>query len=235
MRLPPLLAGVVGVEHLFLDGAPRRDAAALVDEHSASHVGTGDAAPFAHGDRAGLTGLMIGGWLSAIGRDVRSLPGSTERPLGESGALLRAHALSPRSAAGAAMLEWLEWVEATPTEDVELRDRFTIEQLHAGWLSSKEQLYDLDVVERVHVLNALRTVGLMLSLPREARESRRWQYELIERLAPALAAYPYNPPDRYFGLPAAARRRARHPVAFAQRLGRRVRWKARALAALPRR
>ena len=199
--------------------------------HTAGHVGPGDAAPFVRGDRAGLTGVMLGGWGSAIGREFRWLPASTDDPLAEREPLLRALRLSPGSPTGSAMLEWLQWVAATPTEQVELRDRVTIEQRHAGWLSAKEQLYDLDLVERVHILNAHRIVGLLLSLPEEARVSRRWQYELVERLAPELSVYPCNPHAVLFGLAPAVGHRARHPISATQRVGRRARRKARAVAA----
>ena len=123
----------------------------------------------------------------------------------------------------AALLEWLEWVAETPEEGLALRDRFTIEQRQAGWLAAKEQLYDLEPVERVPLVNARRTTALLLSLPEDVRVSRVWQYELIERLAPGLTAYPFNPPDRHFRLARAVERRLRHPLASARGLGRRAR------------
>lgn len=236
LRLPPVLAGIAGVEHAFVDGARTADAASLVSEHTGGHVGAGDAEPFLHGDRARLGGRMIGGWGSAMGREFRDLSTGPNDPLDDVDSLRRALRLTDRSPSAVAFDEWLQWVSESPQPSLELRDRFSIEQRYAGWLSSKEQLYDLDAVERVPLLNASRIIGMLLSLPEEARVTRRWQHELIGQIAPDLAALPYNPPDRFFGVVPAVWHRARHPLVSARRVGRRARWKAyAAMSAIPRR
>jgi hypothetical protein len=229
--LPPQLAAVVGVEHRYLRGTRRQDARSLVDEHSGGHVGAGDAEPFLSGERGELEGFCVGGWGMAVGRDFRTLPERESTPEADTALIARLLAVPRSRAAHAALGEWLAWVAETPEAGLTLRDRFTIEQRQAGWLAAKEQLYDLDPVERVVLVNARRTYALLLSLSEEVRVSRVWQYDLVRRAAPELAVYPYNPPDRHFGLARAAERRLRHPLASAQRLGRRARRTVNALAA----
>ncbi len=103
------------------------------------------------------------------------------------------------SDATAGVCEWLDWVLDHPLDDLDWRDRFYIEQRMGGWLSSKEQVYDMATLERVPLLNAARTYGLLLGLDEARRLESGAQVELLERLAPNLLRYPLNPPDSEFG------------------------------------
>ena len=104
------------------------------------------------------------------------------------------------STATAGLQEWLEWVIAHPEPHLDWRDRFFLEQRQAGWLSAKEQLYDLADLERFPILNCARLYSLLLSIPAEQRLGSKIQTALIQRVFPQLMQYPFNPEDLYFGL-----------------------------------
>lgn len=84
----------------------------------------------------------------------------------------------------AGIREWLQWAIANPQEHLDWRDRFFIEQRQAGWLSSKEQLYDLTKLERFPILNAARNYALLLGLEESQRLGSLVQVELLRRLNP---------------------------------------------------
>ncbi len=204
--LPPKLVEECGYEHIFLQGSKgknnpeRKD---LVAKHSAGHVSDGDAEPFITGVRDSLEGISFGGhsWGTAKGwRQIhRRLPDTVDDPgiVAEKIALFFGEPTTSTATAG--IRDWLEWVLAHPQEHLDWRDRFYIEQRQAGWLSSKEQLYDLTKLERFPVLNAARNYSLLLSLQQSQRLGSLVQTELIRQLAPELLKYPCNPPDEYFG------------------------------------
>lgn len=104
------------------------------------------------------------------------------------------------SSATAGICEWLKWVLQTPQEHLDWRDRFYIEQRLAGWQSSKEQLFDLDRVERFFVINSARNYALLLGLEESRRVGCQHHVELIRQVAPELLNYPFNPHDQYFSI-----------------------------------
>jgi len=202
--LPPELARACGYEHVFLRGRRGNpDRARLVAQHSAGHVSDGDARPFLDGDRDDLEGIAFGGHafeiftgdfdqLEAV-PDLEATPEMARRiadAFGEPG----------DSTAAGDLLQWLRWTAAHPEPALDWRDRFFLEQDNAGWLSSKEQLYDMNRVERFPIVNAARNYALLLSIPTEECYDSALQVDLMRRACPELLAYPINPPDMYFGL-----------------------------------
>ena len=234
--LPPKLAQELGFEHVFVQSGEReplrRD---LVLDHCAGHVSDGDAEPFLSGVRDSLTGISFGGHGFALASGfwkLRTLPAHCEDPEVGSQHLARLFGEPLNSTATAGVREWLEWALQHPQQNLDWRDRFFIEQRQAGWLSSKEQLYDLGVLDRFPVLNAARTYAFLLGLEPSQRHGSVVQAELIRRVAPELLRYPFNPPDRHFGILRGFAIRSRHdPLYLLRRLDNKLRWMWRAFLA----
>lgn len=231
--LPPRLAHECGYDHVFIRGGRSyRERKHLVAGHTAGHVSTGDAEPFVMGVRAALEGIFIGGQCFAVGKVLwrHLLPDTFEDP--EIGAYQIAQALGEplASSATAGICEWLQWVQKTPQEHLDWRDRFYIEQRLAGWQSSKEQLFDLDRVERFFVINSARNYALLLELEESRRVGCQHHVELCRRVAPQLLNYPFNPDDLHFGiLTAIASKSLDGPEYVYRKVARKLRWMQRSL------
>lgn len=204
LKLPEQLARAAGVAHEW--HRPRRtlpDAEREYDEHSARETAGVDRTYFARGqwDFARLGDCVLRGGCFEVGRCYyyRRFPaadGSTPPP-----AATIAEGLHepPDTPVTAALAEWTEAVDHSPVPALDWRDRLYLEQRLGGWLSAVEQSLDLAVPERIHVANAAATYALLLGLPEEVRASSRHQRDLIARLVPPLAEFPFNPPQEAFG------------------------------------
>ncbi len=227
--LPPKLAQELGFEHVFVQGHKRRHVRkSLVAEHCAGHVSDGDADLFLSGVRDSLDGISFGGHGFAVSSGfwkLRLLPDCFDNPEIGSQQLARLLGEPLHSTATAGIGQWLEWVHQHPHERLDWRDRFFIEQRQAGWLSSKEQMYDMGGFERFPILNAARTSALLLSLEEHQRLGSVVQVELIRRIAPELLRYPFNPPDWHFGVgKALAIRTWQDPFYMLRKLDNKLRW-----------
>jgi hypothetical protein len=195
--LPPLLARRAGFAHELIRGGGRRSREQLVAEHSGGHVSSGDAEPLLEGARDRLRGVSVGGHGFAVASGfggLRSLPPTIGDPRKAAERICDHFGEPADSSAALGLAEWLEWADETPQEHLDWRDRFFLEQRQAGWLSAKEQVYDLLPLRRFFALNAASTHALLLSIPESQRLDSRVQRELIRRLAPDLDELPYNPP-----------------------------------------
>jgi hypothetical protein len=123
-------------------------------------------------------------------------PGSTPPTADEIARGLRE---PPGTPIGPALAEWVEVLKRTPVRGLDWRDRLYLEQRLGGWLSALEQGLDITLGERVHIANAAATYNLMLELPEETRAQAQHQRDLVARLAPTLAEFPFNPPEEAFG------------------------------------
>ena len=183
-------------------GRPQSGRQELVREHSAGHVSQGDAEPLVDGSRDSLAGVALGGHGCEVFKGfmgLRRLPPVIDDPDVQSRELGHAFGEPESSSAVAGLRDWLAWTLQTPHVGLDWRDRFYIEQREAGWMSSKEQVYDMAPLERFPLLNAARTYALLLSLPEEQRLGSVVQSAVITRLAPELMTHPFNPPGRHFG------------------------------------
>lgn len=200
--LPPRLARQAGYPHIFVRQSSKETVRAkIVAEHTAGHVSDGDAQPFLQGVRDGLAGISFGGHGFSVAsgfRNLAILPATISDPVGGARLIAELFKESVSSGAIAGIQDWLTWAIDHPQAHLDWRDRFFIEQRQAGWLSSKEQLYDLTPLERFAVLNASQMHALLLGLPADRRVGSRSQAELIRRLAPDLLKEPFNPPDKGF-------------------------------------
>ena len=201
--LPSKLAQTCGFPHNIIRSTryfPERRS--LVDIHTAGHVSEGDVEPFIKGIRDGMEGISFGGHGFAVASgfsSLRSLPeqmGSSEIAARQIAQVLRE---PETSTALAGLKEWLDWVYQYPQEHLDWRDRIFIEQRQAGWLSSKEQVYDLTPLQRFPILNASSNYTVLLSFPEQERLNSLLQKELISRIMPQLLNYPFNPKDSQFG------------------------------------
>lgn len=173
----------------------------IVDKHSGHHVSVGDAQPLLRGSRDRMHGVSTGGWGFGVGKALERdrLPDSLLSTRDEAVDLARRLDEPPDSPAVSALEEWLAWVAETPRQHVDWRDRYHLEQRLAGWQSSKEQVYDLQRVERFPTVNAARIYALLLGLDERDRTERRHMSELVERMRPELAGILVNPPVRSLG------------------------------------
>ena len=202
--LPSKLAKEYDVPHVWLRNQPpkqqqmRRE---LVKQHSLSNVSDGDAEPFVMGVRDRLEGISFGGHGFAIAsgfHDLRQLPATFDSPQAGAAQIAALFNEPLDSTATEGLRQWLTWVQAHPQEHLDWRDRFFLEQRQAGWLSAKEQVYDLNSLERFPILNCATIYSLLLSIPETKRLGSLVQVELLTQLAPELLKYPFNPPDKYF-------------------------------------
>ena len=217
--LPPRIAAAAGLGHEFHRDrrlASPRDA--IWEAHAAGSVARGDALPLLAGTRDALDGILVGGYgfglAAGFGR-WRRLPAALPEPAEGARAIASLMGEPRGSPAEAGLAEWLAWVRRTPVEGRDWRDRMLVEQRHAGWYASKEQVYDMQDVERVPLLNGVAIHEAVLSLPEDRRMGGRLQAALVALAAPELARFPVNPPDARFlaSRPGAVLRRRAHRLA----------------------
>jgi len=200
--LPPALARIAGYPHrLTYASALREDRRPLLRRHALDHLSEGDARPVLSGERDALGGISIGGHGFAIAggfADWRALPAEPTPVAAAVDAFLRRAGEPAESPARAGLTAWLDWIRETPQPHLDWRDRLYLEQRQAGWLAAKEQVSDLNAVERVPVLNSARLYALILGIDAGARRGSDLQRDLIATALPVLLSLPVNPPDRVF-------------------------------------
>ncbi len=200
--LPAALARIAGYPHrLTFPAAVREDRRLLLRRHAADHVSEGDARPVLSGERDDLTGISIGGHGFAVAggfADWRALPAEPAPAAAAVDAFLQRAGEPSGSPAAAGLTEWLGWIGETPQPHLDWRDRLYLEQRQAGWLAAKEQVSDLNAVERFPVLNSARLYALILGIDVAARGGSDLQRGLIAAALPALLNLPFNPSDRTF-------------------------------------
>jgi hypothetical protein len=167
----------------------------MVLAHCAGNVSEGDAQPLLHGVRDTVEGISTGGWAFGVGKALSraEMPATFSDPAEGAERIARGVAEPLDSPAVEALREWLDWVQRTPNDHLDLRDRFYIEQRLAGWQSSKEQVYDMVALERFPVVNSARCYALLLSVDEPLRAVQQHQRDVVERLCPELAGIPANP------------------------------------------
>ena len=224
--LPPRLAAAAGYPHEFHRDRPAEGARlAMLEAHAAGSVSLGDAKPFVSGTRDGLTGALVGGHVFEAltgSAHYRRLPAAIPEG-GEARRAVLSLLYEPSdSGAGAGVSDWIDWARRTPIAHLDWRDRLYLESRSGGWLADKEQVFDMQTVERVPLANCAALTALTLGLPAALREAGAVQRALVERGAPALARWPVNPSDTSFltSRPDLVLRRRAHRLGL--RVGRRL-------------
>ncbi|MDJ0843610.1 hypothetical protein [Crocosphaera sp.] len=202
--VPPQLADECGYSHLFKTvGKEDISKKQLLLEHSGHNISQGDAEPFLKGVREGMTGISFGGHGFAIASGfakLRTLSATFDDPDITAKEIAYLFQESDNSTATEGLKQWLAWVKKYPQKNLDWRDRFYLEQRQGGWLSTKEQVYDLAVLERFPILNCANIYCLLLSIKEEKRLGSLVQEELISQCMPEILKYPFNPDDSYFGI-----------------------------------
>jgi hypothetical protein len=198
-RLPPLLAGKVGYEHQF--NRPGRFSLRrqrLFDTHTARNCVEVDRRYVAHRQWEALPApaLILRGASLTRCTDHRTFP----RPAGDVFQVIadRFHFAEYNRHSYAhfdGIAAWLDWIARTPPRGLDWHDRFFIEQDTGGWVSAVEQALDVTAYDRVYIANSHLYISNAMTLSKDIRRSSRHHVDLIERLAPELLGFPFNPPE----------------------------------------
>ena len=194
--LPPRLAEAVGIEHVLHE--PGVEDSALyerMDRHS--HGLYDDADRTFYGKRQwawiGQGDVALRGLGFELGQcfDWRLLP---QRPLERPILAAFGGEQAPRYIKES-LAEYLAWITRYPAAGMDWRDRWYLDMRMGGWVSEEEQVLDLIAGQSVVPANAARFYGLMLQVPAALRRDKRHFRDLMDRLWPGLADYPFNAPD----------------------------------------
>lgn len=90
---------------------------------------------------------------------------------------------------------YLAWTARHPLPGVDWRDRWYLDVRLGGLGSGAEHALTLTAGHPFIPASSNRFYRFLLQLPREKRETRQHLIDLIDRLCPALNAFPYNEPD----------------------------------------
>lgn len=85
---------------------------------------------------------------------------------------------------------WLD--KLIDRNDMDWRDRFYLEQRVGSWLSSIEQALDLTSLDRIHPLNNIELISILMSIPPDERYNGKHQCMIIKECCPELIKYPFN-------------------------------------------
>jgi hypothetical protein len=206
--IPPQLAAAVGVRHaLYCGGAFNKARVAAYDRHTGGQCVDRDRYYLAHeyftwcqkGD------LILGGGCFEIGRcllwDSFPTPGlQVHPPSAETIVREYQHGFNPSwikridPSLVQALDAWIAWTQQTAHDELDWRDRFYLEQRMGGWLSAIEQSLDVLAAVRVQVANSQVYFAQVLQIAPEQRRRSQHHCDLINRMAPELGRFPFNPP-----------------------------------------
>lgn len=221
-ELPPRLAATAGVPHLFLRPGPRDEQRlALYDSHAAGAAQDRDRDFYARGQwdflgdgdvvvRANAFEVASNSWHR---REARGHGGSAVPPLD---VLIPFFREQPGSVFERDLARWREWASRHPEPDLRWQDRLYWEQRLGAWAATTEQSLDLLDGSSVVLANCHAVFEALLSMPEKDRTGDAAQRALVAAAAPALAAFPVNPPRQTFALRARydyATRRGLRPAA----------------------
>jgi hypothetical protein len=202
--LPPKLARIAGYNHDLIGRQQfSQDRLDAFEAHTGGHCADLDRDYIAYGQWGTVpsSALVVRGGVFGLGgvyfrKEPFALPRETEDPAGAVARAFGFEGWHPDSFAHEQGISaWLDWVERTPHEGLDWRDRLYHEQRMGGWFSSIEQSLDLVEPEIVNPFNCHDFLSALACIPEEARLGKQHERDLIARLVPALAEVPFNPPD----------------------------------------
>lgn len=91
-----------------------------------------------------------------------------------------------------ALTEWIEYAEKNPIKDVDVRDRFYVEQRVNGWVAAIEQSLDINDFVSIQIANCANLISVLLSATEEERKTLALSFDPIRLMAPGLLKYPVN-------------------------------------------
>lgn len=87
---------------------------------------------------------------------------------------------------------WRTWVLDNPlATKMDWRDRVCMEQTYGGWFAAVEQLLTLAPPVSINPVNCTRTYSRILRMPEKYRATTQHQKDLVARIAPKLAEFPF--------------------------------------------
>lgn len=196
--LPPKLAECVGMSHTYVRAGPiDRSRERLAECHAGKCLSRGNIVPLLRGARLGLTGLCTGGQCFDACKSTKfgKFPEGISDSIRAGNLIAKFYLERPGSFYARQYALWLDHVKATDQEGLDYRNRWPIEQSAAAWQAGKEQLYDMQRLERFSIANCGAIQALSLGISFERARSRQYELDLIDRLAPNLASFPRNPAD----------------------------------------
>ena len=197
LDLPPKLAAAAGLPHtLVRRGRFSTRLAREYDEHTGLHHPEADREFYARQQFNWVRKddvVLRGGCFHLARCHYWDLFAKGERP--DKAAFASAFVESEESSGVAGLCEWFDWTTRNPEAGLDWRDRLYLEQRLGGWLSSDEQALDLCGFESHNPINSAEALSLLLSIPLEIRRSGEHHAHLIDRMAPQLMEFPFNPPD----------------------------------------
>jgi hypothetical protein len=194
--LPSLLAKEAGVPHHFI-GREHFDVDRVrtFEAHIAGHTADlgRELYAFRQYDQLPANGVEILTTLFELGsgyygQKLPSKPDEVVRSIEQAFGFAEHHAESFAHREG--IREWSRWIEAHPEPAMDWRDRFYWEQRGAGWAGAFFQGNDL-IVESVSPVNCQSIMSAMLGIDPAKRRGKRWEVDLVYRMAPFLADHPY--------------------------------------------
>lgn len=218
LTMPPQLARACGFPHDLVRRRrrrPDRRALSRYDEQVGGLVSDADRRFMGFGqfDFLQPEDVLIRGVGFEVGRFYfRSLPEELSLPA----LISRFRPEGPAQQAGLAA--WVEWCLHHP-EPLDWRDRFYWEQRIGGWVGPNEAGLDLLPGRRVNPALTQHVASAVLQIPLDVRRRSQHHLDLVERMAPRLAAWPINPP----GSPWSPRTLRRRAAKVGDRLRRQIR------------
>lgn len=95
--------------------------------------------------------------------------------------------------------KYIEWVDDNPIKGLSWADRITFEQLMGIWDGNENQGKDLFSHEKFlfNPANSMEIFALVTALPKEKRQGRLWEKEIVNLFVPELKDIPYNEPNTH--------------------------------------
>jgi len=91
--------------------------------------------------------------------------------------------------------EWIEYTDKFPIDNLDIRDRFYIEQRVGGWVAAIEQSMDLNDFTSIQIANCAALISILASATNDEREKLSLSYDVIKILKPELLSYGINVRD----------------------------------------
>jgi hypothetical protein len=201
LEVPPRLAHIAGIEHhVFKGGRFSSEIARLCDEHTGGHAQNEDKNFLSRSQfdwcKEGDI-ILRGNVFEVAGCGFwKYLPASTKSwEVPESDTMIKGlnDVAEPSLVEG--LEAWRAWTLKNPSEEMDWRDRFYLEQRVAGCWGATEQLLDLIKAERFLIANSQVYLSTALQVPAEKRLVKGHHLDLIDRMAPGLSRFPINARD----------------------------------------
>lgn len=193
--VPKKMSKVCGIKHSFIKQSDfSKEKEITYDKHTGRNINDADRKMVSYGqwDWVKSGEIILRGGIFEVARCFYWNSMSSQLSVDT---IMKGHhlELNPHSFNYKALVEWETWVKETPTDGLDWRDRFYLEQRVAGWLSSIEQSLDLTDTERFYVINSHNIISLLLSVPEEKRKITQHHVDLINNMSPEILKFPFNP------------------------------------------